>query len=199
MVLKKPATYLTERFHLAVKYATFWHRHQVRKSTDLTYILHPLGVASLVLEAGGNEDEAIAALLHDVPEDCGGQVMLEEIEALFGPRVAEIVAGCSDTLVEDRANKPEWRVRKQGHIDEIKASSDMGLHLVTAADKLHNARAIVTDLQNDGSIVWNRFNAGQEDILWYYTEMLKVLKSKSVSNTILTPLEKSIEVMAGQN
>ena len=76
MVLKKPATYLTERFHLAVKYATFWHRHQVRKSTDLTYILHPLGVASLVLEAGGNEDEAIAALLHDVPEDCGGQVML---------------------------------------------------------------------------------------------------------------------------
>ena len=199
MVLKKPATYLTERFHLAVKYATFWHRHQVRKSTDLTYILHPLGVASLVLEAGGNEDEAIAALLHDVPEDCGGQVMLDEIEALFGPRVAEIVAGCSDTLVEDRENKPEWRVRKQGHIDEIKASSDMGLHLVTAADKLHNARAIVTDLQNDGSIVWNRFNAGQEDILWYYTEMLRVLKSKSVSKTILTPLEKSIVVMAGQN
>ena len=199
MVLKKPATYLTERFHLAVKYATFWHRHQVRKSTDLTYILHPLGVASLVLEAGGNEDEAIAALLHDVPEDCGGQVMLEEIEALFGPRVAEIVAGCSDTLVEDREDKPEWRVRKQGHIDEIKASSDMGLHLVTAADKLHNARAIVTDLQNDGSIVWNRFNATQDDILWYYTEMLKVLKSKSVSKTILTPLEKSIEVMAGQN
>ena len=198
MVLKKPATYLTEKFHLAMKYATFWHRHQVRKSTDLTYILHPLGVASLVLEAGGNEDEAIAALLHDVPEDCGGQVMLEEIEALFGPRVAEIVAGCSDTLVEDRANKPEWRVRKQNHIDEIKASSDMGLHLVTAADKLHNARAIVTDLQNDGPIVWNRFNAGQEDILWYYTEMLKVLQAKSVSNTIITPLEKSIEAMAGQ-
>jgi (p)ppGpp synthase/HD superfamily hydrolase len=198
LVLKKPATYLTEKFHLAMKYATFWHRHQVRKSTDLTYILHPLGVASLVLEAGGNEDEAIAALLHDVPEDCGGQVMLEEIEALFGPRVAEIVAGCSDTLVEDRANKPEWRVRKQNHIDEIKASSDMGLHLVTAADKLHNARAIVTDLQNDGPIVWNRFNAGQEDILWYYTEMLKVLQAKSVSNTIITPLEKSIEAMAGQ-
>jgi (p)ppGpp synthase/HD superfamily hydrolase len=198
LVLKKPATYLTEKFHLAMKYATFWHRHQVRKSTDLTYILHPLGVASLVLEAGGNEDEAIAALLHDVPEDCGGQVMLEEIEALFGPRVAEIVAGCSDTLVENRANKPEWRVRKQNHIDEIKASSDMGLHLVTAADKLHNARAIVTDLQNDGPIVWNRFNAGQEDILWYYTEMLKVLQAKSVSKTIITPLEKSIEAMAGQ-
>ena len=196
--MKKPATYLTEKFHLAMKYATFWHRHQVRKSTDLTYILHPLGVASLVLEAGGNEDEAIAALLHDVPEDCGGQVMLEEIEALFGPRVAEIVAGCSDTLVENRANKPEWRVRKQNHIDEIKASSDMGLHLVTAADKLHNARAIVTDLQNDGPIVWNRFNAGQEDILWYYTEMLKVLQAKSVSKTIITPLEKSIEAMAGQ-
>lgn len=199
MVTTKPATYLTERFHLAVKYATFWHRHQVRKSTDLTYILHPLGVASLVLEAGGNEDEAIAALLHDVPEDCGGQVMLEEIEALFGPRVAEIVAGCSDTLVEDRANKPDWRVRKQGHIDEIVNSSDKGLHLVTAADKLHNARAIVTDLQNQGPSVWARFNAGQDDIVWYYDSMLEVLSQKSVSKSILTPLASAIEVMRGQN
>lgn len=197
--MTKPATYLTERFHLAVKYATFWHRHQVRKSTDLTYILHPLGVASLVLEAGGNEDEAIAALLHDVPEDCGGQVMLEEIEALFGPRVAEIVAGCSDTLVEDRANKPEWRVRKQGHIDEITTSADKGLHLVTAADKLHNARAIVTDLQNHGPSVWNRFNATQDDILWYYTEMLNALTEKSVSNAILSPLKSSIELMKAKN
>ncbi len=197
--MTKPATYLTERFHLALKYATFWHRHQVRKSTDLTYILHPLGVASLVLEAGGNEDEAIAALLHDVPEDCGGQVMVEEIEALFGSRVAEIVAGCSDTLVEDRAKKPDWRVRKQGHIDEIRNSSDKGLHLVTAADKLHNARAIVTDLQNQGSSVWTRFNADQEDILWYYDSVLDVLAQKSVSKSILTPLASAIEVMRGQN
>ena len=197
--MTKPATYLTERFQLAVKYATFWHRHQVRKSTDLTYILHPLGVASLVLEAGGNEDEAIAALLHDVPEDCGGQVMVEEIEALFGPRVAEIVAGCSDTLVEDRENKPDWRVRKRGHIDEIRNSSDKGLHLVTAADKLHNARAIVTDLQNQGSSVWTRFNADQEDILWYYDSMLDVLAQKSVSKSILTPLASAIEVIRGKN
>jgi (p)ppGpp synthase/HD superfamily hydrolase len=193
--MTKPATYLTERFHLAVKYATFWHRHQVRKSTDLTYILHPLGVASLVLEAGGNEDEAIAALLHDIPEDCGGQVMLEEIEALFGPRVAEIVAGCSDTLVEDRANKAPWRERKQEHIDHIKASEDKGLHLVTASDKLHNARAIATDLQNQGSSVWVRFNAGKEDILWYYDSMLEALTEKSVSKAILTPLASAIEVM----
>jgi (p)ppGpp synthase/HD superfamily hydrolase len=199
LVTKKPATYLTERFHLAVKYATFWHRHQVRKSTDLTYILHPLGVASLVLEAGGNEDEAIAALLHDIPEDCGGQVMLEEIEALFGPRVAEIVAGCSDTLVEDRANKALYRERKQGHIDHIKKSHDKGLHLVTAADKLHNARAIVTDLQNEGDVVWKRFNADKATILWYYDSMMDVLVQKSVSKSILTPLASAIEVMRGQN
>jgi (p)ppGpp synthase/HD superfamily hydrolase len=197
--MTKPATYLTERFHLAVKYAAFWHRHQVRKSTDLTYILHPLGVASLVLEAGGNEDEAIAALLHDVPEDCGGQVMLEEIEALFGPRVAEIVGGCSDTLVEDRENKDPWRKRKQDHIDHIKASADKGLHLVTAADKLHNARAIATDLQNQGLSVWVRFNAGKDDILWYYDSMLDVLAEKSVSKSILTPLASAIEVMRGPN
>jgi GTP pyrophosphokinase len=190
---------LTEKFHLAVKYATFWHRHQVRKSTDLTYILHPLGVASLVLEAGGNEDEAIAALLHDIPEDCGGQVMLEEIEALFGPRVAEIVAGCSDTLVEDRANKAPYRERKQGHIDHIKNSHDKGLHLVTAADKLHNARAIVTDLQNEGDVVWKRFNADKATILWYYDSMMDVLAQKSVSKSILTPLASAIEVMRGQN
>jgi (p)ppGpp synthase/HD superfamily hydrolase len=171
----------------------------VRKSTDLTYILHPLGVASLVLEAGGNEDEAIAALLHDIPEDCGGQVMLEEIEALFGPRVAEIVAGCSDTLVEDRANKAPYRERKQGHIDHIKNSHDKGLHLVTAADKLHNARAIVTDLQNEGDVVWNRFNADKATILWYYDSMLDVLSEKSVSKSILTPLASAIEVMRGQN
>ena len=199
MVTTKPATYLTERFHLAVKYATFWHRHQVRKSTDLTYILHPLGVASLVLEAGGNEDEAIAALLHDIPEDCGGQVMLEEIEALFGPRVAEIVAGCSDTLVEDRANKAPYRERKQGHIDHIKTSHEKGLHLVTAADKLHNARAIVTDLQNEGDVVWKRFNADKSTILWYYDSMLDVLVQKSVSKSILTPLASAIEVMRGRN
>jgi (p)ppGpp synthase/HD superfamily hydrolase len=197
--MTKPATYLTERFHLALKYATFWHRHQVRKSTDLTYILHPLGVASLVLEAGGNEDEAIAALLHDVPEDCGGQVMLDEIEALFGPRVAEIVAGCSDTLVEDRANKAPWRNRKSDHISHIRNSDDKGLHLVTGADKLHNARSIVTDLQISGKDVWNRFNATQDDILWYYTEMLKVLTEKSVSNAILAPLKSSIELMRAKN
>ena len=198
-MMTKPATYLTERFHLAVKYATFWHRHQVRKSTDLTYILHPLGVASLVLEAGGNEDEAIAALLHDVPEDCGGQIMLDEIEALFGPRVAEIVAGCSDTLVEDRANKAPWRNRKSDHIKHIRNSDDKGLHLVTGADKLHNARSIVTDLQISGQDVWNRFNATQDDILWYYAEMLKVLTEKSVANAILAPLNSSIELMRVKN
>jgi (p)ppGpp synthase/HD superfamily hydrolase len=194
-MMTKPATYLTERFHLAVKYATFWHRHQVRKSTDLTYILHPLGVASLVLEAGGNEDEAIAALLHDVPEDCGGQVMLDEIEALFGPRVAEIVAGCSDTLVEDRANKAPWRERKQGHIEHIRQSDDKGLHLVTAADKLHNARAIATDLQNTGHEIWGRFNASDEDILWYYGEMIGVLREKEVSEAIMIPLSSAVQIM----
>lgn len=192
--MTKPATYLTERFHLALKYATFWHRDQVRKSTDLTYILHPLGVASLVLEAGGNEDEAIAALLHDVPEDHGGDPRLSEIEVQFGVRVAEIVRACSDTLVADREDKAPYQERKQAHLDHL-ANADDGILLVTAADKLHNARSIATDFLNQGDKLWERFNGSKEQILWYYESMYFLLSRRNLTPTLLSPLREAIKLI----
>lgn len=189
-----PKTYLTERFHQAMVYATELHKNQSRKGATITYISHPFGVASLVLEANGDEDQAIAALLHDIPEDCGGEPRLREISEMFGPRVEKIVRGCSDSLVEDPATKAPWRERKEAHISHLHFA-DMDTLIVTAADKAHNARSISTDLQNQGSSLWDRFNANQADIIWYYEAVYAVLKQREVSSTLLTPLRNAIDVM----
>jgi (p)ppGpp synthase/HD superfamily hydrolase len=185
---------LNDKYLLAFEYANRWHRDQVRKSTFLPYILHPLGVSSLVLEAGGDEDMAVAALLHDVPEDCGGEVRLVEIQELFGQRVEKIVRDCSDSLVADRADKAPWRQRKQAHIDHV-ATAAMDTLVVTAADKVHNGRAIATDLQSFGPIVWDRFNASREDIIWYYSAFLSELEKREVTPVLLNPLRSAIEIM----
>jgi (p)ppGpp synthase/HD superfamily hydrolase len=175
-------------------YATELHKGQTRKSTTITYISHPFGVASLVLEANGDEDQAIAALLHDVPEDCGGEPRLREIAEMFGPRVEKIVRGCSDSLVEDPEEKAPWRERKEVHISHLD-SADMDTLIVTAADKAHNARSIATDLQNQGPSLWDRFNANRDDIIWYYESVYAVLSQRNVSLTLLTPLRNAIDVM----
>jgi (p)ppGpp synthase/HD superfamily hydrolase len=190
----QPAFKLDEKYYQALEYANRWHINQARKSTTLPYILHPLGVSSLVLEAGGDQDQAIAALLHDVPEDCGGEERLVEILALFGPRVEAIVRGCSDSLVADRADKAPWRERKQTHIDHI-ATADMDTLIVTAADKTHNGRAIATDLQSIGSKVWERFNAGRDDVIWYYSSFYNELVKREVTPALLNPLRTAIEIM----
>ena len=198
--MTEPKTYLTERFHKAMTYATELHKDQTRKSTTITYISHPFGVASLVLEANGDEDQAIAALLHDIPEDCGGEPRLREIAEMFGARVEKIVRGCSDSLVEDPAEKPDWRVRKELHINHLK-DADMDTLIVTAADKAHNARSIATDLQNQGASLWKRFNvqAQPDDIIWYYESVYAVLNQRQVSSTLLTPLRNAIDVMRGSH
>ena len=198
--MTEPKTYLTERFHKAMAYATELHKDQTRKSTTITYISHPFGVASLVLEANGDEDQAIAALLHDIPEDRGGEPRLSEIAELFGARVEKIVRGCSDSLVEDPAEKAPWRVRKEVHINHLK-DADMDTLIVTAADKAHNARSIATDLQNQGASLWNRFNvqAQPDDIIWYYESVYAVLNQRQVSSTLLTPLRNAIDVMRGSH
>jgi (p)ppGpp synthase/HD superfamily hydrolase len=192
--MTKPAIYLTERFHSAMAYATEMHKDQVRKSTTITYICHPFGVASLVLEAGGDEDLAIAALLHDVPEDCGGEPRLKEIANRFGSRVEKIVRGCSDSLVEDPEEKAPWKERKEVHINHL-YDADFDILTVTAADKAHNARSIATDLQNQGPALWSRFNASREDIIWYYESVFKVLNERKVSSALLTPLHNAIKLM----
>jgi (p)ppGpp synthase/HD superfamily hydrolase len=123
-----------------------------------------MGVASLVLEAGGDEDLAIAALLHDVVEDCGGAPMLKEVRRRFGVRVAKVVDGCTDA---DTDPKPPWRERKETYIRHLK-KADTGTRLVSAADKLNNVRSIVSDYRAIGESVWSRFNGGREGTLWYY-------------------------------
>jgi len=191
---EKPSTYLTDRFQKAMAYATELHKDQTRKSTAITYICHPFGVASLVLEAGGDEDQAIAALLHDIPEDCGGEPRLKEISEMFGSRVEKIVRGCSDSLVEDPEEKAPWKERKEVHINHL-YDADLDTLTVTAADKAHNARSIATDLQNQGPSLWNRFNADRENIIWYYESVYIVLQAKGVSAALLTPLRNAIDVM----
>jgi (p)ppGpp synthase/HD superfamily hydrolase len=159
-----PKIKLGPRFLRAFLFAAEKHAGQTRKASTIPYIAHLMGVASLVLEAGGDEDLAIAALLHDVVEDCGGAPMLREVHRRFGARVAKVVDGCTDT---DSDPKPPWRERKETYIRHLRRA-DAGTKLVSAADKLNNARSIVSDYREIGEKVWVRFNGGREGTLWYY-------------------------------
>ena len=159
-----PPITLGPRFTRAFLFAYRMHSGQARKASRIPYITHLMGVASLVLEAGGSEDLAIAALLHDVVEDCGGRPLLRNIRRLFGKRVAEIVDGCTDAYV---VPKPPWRERKESYIRRLKKES-ADTRLVSAADKLNNIRSILSDYRVIGESVWSRFNGGREGTLWYY-------------------------------
>jgi (p)ppGpp synthase/HD superfamily hydrolase len=138
---------------------------------------------------------AIAALLHDGPEDQGGQATLDEIRERFGDRVARIVEGCSDSLSEDPNNKAPWKVRKEQYLEHLKGADDDTL-TVSLADKLHNARAIVSDLRITGPNTWERFNAGPADILWYYNGILSAAKERNVNQFLVLNLAVAIEQMA---
>jgi hypothetical protein len=168
------AEHLGRRFDRALSLARELHAPQLRKGTEIPYIAHLLGVTSLVLEDGGTEDEAIAALLHDAVEDQGGETTLALIRHRFGRRVAEIVAGCSDT---DVVPKPPWKERKQAYIDHL-ADADEGVLRVSLADKLHNARAILFDLELVGDAVWDRFKAGRAETLWYYESLVTAFAAR---------------------
>jgi len=187
-------TKLTTRYTDAVTYAAQLHAEQTRKSTTIPYISHLLGVSSLVLEAGGNEDMAIAALLHDGPEDQGGQATLDEIRTMFGDRVAHIVEGCTDSLAEDPDNKLPWKQRKLDYLDHLK-HADRETQTVSIADKLHNARAIVTDLRIQGPSTWDRFNSSREEILWYYQEILAIALESDVPDFLKVNLTEAVETM----
>ena len=162
-------TDLTERFQSALAFATELHRHQRRKGTEIPYVSHLLGVASIALEIGADEDQAIAALLHDAVEDQGGAACLEEIRARFGDRVAGIVSDCTDADVEP---KPPWRGRKEAYIASLAHKPEDSL-LVSLADKTHNARAILDDLVVHGPALWDRFTGGRDGSLWYYDQLAR--------------------------
>ncbi len=164
MAFQSPDSRLAE----AVAYAAAAHRGQVRKSTSIPYLSHLLAVAAIVLEYGGDEETAVAALLHDVVEDAGGKARLTEVRARFGVNVAAVVDGCTDA---DTHPKPPWRGRKEAYIARL-AGEPGTVHLVSAADKLHNARSLLTDHHDVGPALWARFNGGKEGTLWYYRTLV---------------------------
>lgn len=193
-IFAAPPVVLTSRFLEAMNYANAQHAGQIRKGTNIAYISHPFGVAGLIIEAGGDEDQAIGGLLHDVAEDCGGEPRLREIKKKFGSRVEAMVRGCSDSLAAKDEKKASWTGRKEEHIERLHGAND-DILLVTAADKTHNARAIVTDLDLIGPLLWDRFNATPEDIVWYYMSVYDVLKTREVTSILLSPLSASIHAM----
>jgi (p)ppGpp synthase/HD superfamily hydrolase len=152
--VQKRSRRLTKRFQDALRYTTKLHALQARKGTDEPYIGHLLGVASLVLQHGGNENEAIAALLHDAAEDQGGRATLRKIRNKFGTKVAAIVEACSDSF---ETPKPPWLERKKEHLSKIRRASG-SVRLVCSADKLHNARCILADYREIGECLWHRFS-----------------------------------------
>lgn len=163
---------LSSRFHQALLYACELHAQQVRKGSGVPYIAHLLGVASIALEHGASEDEVIAALLHDAVEDQGGASTQAEIRLMFGETVAEIVEGCTDT---DQTPKPPWRERKQAYIDHIPKAS-ASVRLVSAADKLYNARSIIQDYRQVGEAIWERFTGKKAGTLWYYRAIVEAFE-----------------------
>ncbi len=174
--LKQKPIRLGPRFRRAFLFAAEKHAAQARKASTVPYIAHLMGVASLVLEFGGDEEMAIAALLHDVVEDCGGEPMLKEVRRKFGKRVARIVDGCTDSY---GSPKPPWRERKEAYIEHLQ-SADKDTRLVSAADKLNNIRSILADYRQLGNTIWERFSGGRAGTLWYYRALLnEFLRDKS--------------------
>jgi (p)ppGpp synthase/HD superfamily hydrolase len=164
-----------EQFGDAFAYAARLHASHLRKGTTIPYIAHLMSVTALVLEMGGDEDEAIAALLHDAVEDQGGAETREDIRLRFGDHVVRIVDGCTDT---DTIPKPPWRERKEQHIAHLHHATPEVLR-VALADKLHNARSLLFDLQHVGPSVWDRFNATEAETLWYYQTLVRLFRDKS--------------------
>ena len=178
---------LSDRFTDALTFATQLHAKQTRKGGGIPYIAHLLGVASIALEHGANEDEAIAALLHDAIEDQGGAATREEIRRRFGDTVTEIVDGCTES---DLTPKPPWIERKQAYIAHIPGASP-SVRLVSASDKLHNARSVLNDYRILGDAVWERFQGGKEGTLWYYHSLVEVFRSTG-STPLIDELERTV-------
>jgi len=185
-----------EKFEAALVYAARLHRDQTRKGSGIPYVNHLLAVAAIVGENGGTEKEVVAALLHDAPEDHGGRARLEEIRERFGDEVAEIVAGCTDTYEDP---KPAWQPRKEAYVAHVRTAPP-SVRLVSAADKLHNARSILADLRVSGNELWGRFTGGKEGTLWYYRALVGTLGAAGTNAAMVEELGgvvRKIESLAG--
>jgi (p)ppGpp synthase/HD superfamily hydrolase len=175
-------TVLGDRFASAVRYASELHRDQRRKDTDIPYVAHLLGTASLVLDQGGDEDEAIAALLHDALEDQSARTSEQQIRERFGDTVARIVVACSDFI--GVGEKPAWRARKERYLAHLADQPDDVLR-VSLADKLHNARAIAADLRAAGDGVWDRFTGDPQQQAWYYESLAEIFTQRAPSPLVV--------------
>lgn len=182
---------LTHRFDEAAEFAIELHRAQTRKGTAIPYVTHLFAVCSLVLEDGGGEDEAIAALLHDGPEDQGGRAVLAAIEARFGQQVASIVAGLSDAMPARGEAKPPWRARKEAYLQHL-ARAPAAVLRVSLADKLHNARSILVDRGLVGEAVWDRFSAPRDEQAWYYERLLATFRERLPASRNLPELARVV-------
>jgi (p)ppGpp synthase/HD superfamily hydrolase len=181
---------LSNRFSEALTYAAELHATQVHKGSGIPYIAHLLGTASIALEYGASEDEALAkpskrivALLHDAIEDCGGPPIREAIRQRFGDTLTAIVDGCTDS---NTTPKPPWQQRKAAYIDRILTASG-SVRLVSAADKLYNARSILKDYRELGDLVWERFKGKKDGTLWYYNSLVE-----SFRQVELTPIVEEL-------
>jgi (p)ppGpp synthase/HD superfamily hydrolase len=171
---------LSGRFAAAFALAWAIHGTQMRKKTGIPYMAHVMTVCALALENGADEDVAIAALLHDAVEDSDdGEATHHVIEEQFGERVARIVMACSDAVAVPGQPKPEWRQRKEQYLRHLEADADTDVLLVSACDKVHNARSILADLRTEGDIVWQRFSVSDPIAqLWYYTSIVEILQRR---------------------
>lgn len=176
-----------QRFGEALLWTHELHAGQTRKASGVPYISHLLAVVSLVIESGGNENEAIAALLHDAAEDCGGLSTLEQIRLRFGSEVAEVVRGCSDSLEQP---KPPWQPRKQSHLRSLETALP-SIQLVSAADKLHNMRSTLTEFTLLGARFWDYFRGNRDGMLWYYAESVRIFRNSSVPRGLVLELTRT--------
>jgi (p)ppGpp synthase/HD superfamily hydrolase len=178
-----------------MRFALNAHAGQVRKGSRIPYAAHLLAVAGIVLDYGGDNDEAIAALLHDCIEDCG--VSPKRIQKLFGRKVTEIVVACSDSMERDPSHKPPWQIRKESYLEHLKTASGSVL-LVSAADKLHNARSILKDYRRHGEDLWTRFNATKSDTFWYYDSLVKIFRARGRQRALVEELARTVTELRKQ-
>src|SRR4030095_5054951 len=194
------ATVLTDQFDRALLYATHVHGGQVRKETSIPYVAHLLAVAATVLEYGGDEDLAIAALLHDSVEDQGGKGRLDDVRNRFGEGAARIVEGCSDSLADTGKGerKAHWQERKEAYLAHLR-TADEDVLWVALADKVYNARTILRDLRKPdiGEKVWARFNVSTKQTLWYYHSLADIFCER-LSNQLSDELREIVEVLEAE-
>ena len=192
---------LTPRFENALAFASQVHAHDLRKGGSIPYVAHLLGVCAMVLVDGGNEDEAIAALLHDTLEDHPEDVSRDDIQTRFGSQVLRLVEGCTDTPADFVGGaKPPWRERKLAYLQHLREAGLDG-YRVSLADKVDNARAILSDYHDLGDDLWSRFNAGRDEQLWYYRSIVTTFHEVGVRGRLVDELDaivSELETLASQ-